>query len=323
MISLPFSIKVRNMRRAPDRYFNDGRIRNAYQSGNLLDLHNGRVRLPGWWDENEKRWCEDKGFVGTHTGNTAWSMIALISSYEVLEDRKYLTAAEKMGDWIINHTWDTRGAGGFMGGFEGWRDRQEKLLWKSTEHNLDAFVAYRRLYQLTRDSSWLKASEHAKKFLHGMWNERDGFFWTGTLEDGVTINKNVVPLDVQTWGLMALGKKERFSRGIQWAERNCFVTASPDGCKTEGYDFNSDQDGIWFEGTAQMALAYALLGEKKKYEQVIKTLRQAQNNDGSLMAACHDGVSTGFDWKYFRRAHIGATAWFIFAERRYNPFGWE
>ena len=101
------------------------------------------------------------------------------------------------------------------------------------------------------------------------------------------------------------------------------MTASPDGCNTEGYDFNSDQDGIWFEGTAQMALAHALLGEEKKYEQVIKTLRQAQNNNGSLMAAWHDGVSTGFDWKYFRRAHIGATAWFIFAERRHNHFGWQ
>ena len=38
------------------------------------------------------------------------------------------------------------------------------------------------------------------------------------------------------------------------------------------------------------------------------------------MAASHDGVSTGFDWVYDARLHVGATAWFVFAERGYNPY---
>ncbi len=38
------------------------------------------------------------------------------------------------------------------------------------------------------------------------------------------------------------------------------------------------------------------------------------------MAASHDGVSTGFDWVYIARLHIGATSWFLFAELGYNPY---
>ena len=30
-------------------------------------------------------------------------------------------------------------------------------------------------------------------------------------------------------------------------------------------------------------------------------------------------MTTGFEWEYFSRVHIGATAWYIFAERNYNP----
>ena len=38
-----------------------------------------------------------------------------------------------------------------------------------------------------------------------------------------------------------------------------------------------------------------------------------------MIAASHDGVTTGFLFYYFRRLHIGATAWNIFAQLGYNP----
>jgi len=39
-----------------------------------------------------------------------------------------------------------------------------------------------------------------------------------------------------------------------------------------------------------------------------------------LAAASHEGLTTGFDFKYFRRLHIGATAWNVFAQLGYDPF---
>jgi hypothetical protein len=44
------------------------------------------------------------------------------------------------------------------------------------------------------------------------------------------------------------------------------------------------------------------------------------NNNGSgIVAACPGGAVTGYNWIAPNALHIGATAWFIFAERTYNP----
>ncbi|KKL78106.1 hypothetical protein LCGC14_2028150, partial [marine sediment metagenome] len=57
-----------------DRYFTDGRLRNAYQGGDLVLFPgwrpNGKdntVRMPGWWDTSDNMWYEDKFTVSTHT----------------------------------------------------------------------------------------------------------------------------------------------------------------------------------------------------------------------------------------------------------------
>lgn len=152
-----------------------------------------------------------------------------------------------------------------------------------------------------------------------MWDETEGHFWTGTLEDGVTINKSNIPADVNTWAVMALDKK--YKRGIEWVKNNCYVEV--DGFK--GFDFNNDKDGIWFEGTAHTVIAYRIMGEETKADTYLIELRRAQKeaqnaNAKGLVAASHDGVTTGFDWVYNARLHIGATAWLIFAELGYNPY---
>src|SRR6185437_16037167 len=54
---------------AHDRYYHDGRLRNAYRAGAVPD---GPVPLPGWWDAASKSWFEDAYPVGTATGNVAW-----------------------------------------------------------------------------------------------------------------------------------------------------------------------------------------------------------------------------------------------------------
>ena len=92
-----------------------------------------------------------------------------------------------------------------------------------------------------------------------------------------------------------------------------------------GFDFNNDTDGIWFEGTAQMVVAYQMLGDLANAMTYLaepeRAQREAQNANGKgLVAASHDNVSTGFDWEYNARPHIGATAWYLFAGLRYNPY---
>jgi len=317
-----------------DRYFTDGRVRNAYQGGDLKLFPGWKphgksdtVRMPGWWDVKNDTWYEDSFAVGTHTGNVAWTIIALLSLYEETNENKYLNASIRLGEWIERECRNETGAGGYTGGYEGWEktannpEGQTKILWKSTEHNIDVYVAFSRLYKVTGNEVWKERALHAKRFVEAMWDEKEGHFWTGTFEDGIIINKDVIPADVNTWGLMALGEIEKYKEGIEWVENNCYVEM--DGFK--GFDFNDDRDGIWFEGTAHMVIAYQILGNKTNANLYLNELRKAQKeaqnaNGKGLVAASHDGVSTGFDWTYDARVHIGATAWFVFGETGYNPY---
>ena len=316
-----------------DRYFTDGRLRNAYQSGDLIDKASGKVRLPGWWDEDSLKWFEDATFVGSHTGNMAWTIIAWLRYDEITQETRYLHAADSLGRWIIDNCFDINGAGGYTGGFEGWKpdstnpQGQTKLKWKSTEHNLDVYVAFSKLFEAANDSFWQDKAEHAREFVAAMWDSTNGYFYTGTTDDGITINKDVIPLDAQTWGLLALEDTARYGRAIVWATENCSVSEiCSDTCgQLSGFDFNPDKNGIWWEGTAQMVVAYQFLGDTAQANNYLNELHKVQtcaqnNNDKGIVAACHDGVATGFNWVYNNRLHIGATCWFIFAELGYNPF---
>lgn len=328
-----------------DRYFSDGRLRNAYQGGDLAlppgwQPHGKKdtVRMPGWYNTSTYEWNEDKYQVSAHTGNLAWVMIALLSYYKEAGGSDYLEAAQTLGEWIYSETYDTNGYGGYTGGYEGWEetgsnpDGQTKVTWKATEHNIDVYVAFMRLYEATHDSTWKDRALHASDFVEAMWDDDEGHFWTGTDDDGA-LNKGEFkrPEDVNTWGLMALGDMDKYKAGITWVENKCYVEA--DGFK--GFDFNNDTDHVWFEGTAHMALVYKILGDTTNAKTYLAELEKAQksatnNNGKGIVAASYDGLTTGFtltttgtdneDWLYYNRLHVGATAWFIFAERGYNPY---
>lgn len=318
-----------------DRFYSDGRLRNAYQAGDLAVPPGwkprgifGSARPPGWWQFTPPppRWVEDTKFVSTDTGNMAWVILALLTYYEGQRTQPYLDATVKLAEWVHIHTTDPRGAGGYTGGYIGHEPNPEKQLWKSTEHNLDLLAAFERLFRITGDSKWHDRSHHARKFVEAMWNDEKGAFMTGTTIDGITINQSVIPLDGQTWGLMVLGKNTWTERAIAYAEVHHTATyTAPNGHIYSGYDFNENGDGPWLEGTGQMVVAYKLLGNTGKAQQVLDEMREIQDtapngNGKGIVAAPFDSVDTGFDWRYYNRLHVGATAWFIMAEQGYNPY---
>jgi len=106
--------------------------------------------------------------------------------------------------------------------------------------------------------------------------------------------------------LLALGDFAHSAEVMEFVEQNMKVNG--------GYEFNDDQDGVWFEGTAQAALAYRQIGNFGKYLEILGYMNAIALSDGSIYAADRDGVTTGFDvsgdngaWKYDRRVHAGAT----------------
>jgi len=304
-----------------DRHYSDGRLRNAYMSGNPQSpsgwysaVGSEFARIPGFYENG--MWYEDFYAVSVSTGNLAWAILALCELYRNNPERPdYLDSARKIADFILT----LQSGLGFTGGYEGWEGSEARVGYKSTEHNIDLITAFAQLERLTGNAAYGKASDNAREFVMSMFDEEQGFFYTGTAPDGVTVNKDVLPLDCQTWALLVLGKDfGHTGKVVESIEKHFTV----DG----GYDFNNDKDGIWFEGTAQVALVYYMIGDMEKYTQILAFMQEHTGADGFLTAADRDGVSTGFDvagtnipWNYNKREHIGATAWLAFAEMGINP----
>jgi hypothetical protein len=324
-----------------DRHFSDGRLRNAYMSGDLRDPATGFARIPGWWTNDapgsDPYWHEDAYMVGSNAGNMAWAMIALLTLYEYTGRQNDLDATVRMGNWIVQHCFSTSRYNGYTGGVLGWEPDGNQTLqqWKSVEHNLDIYAAFRRLFTYDQSRDWDVLAEHARHFVEAMWDQNGGFFYAGTGSDGnINMTSAQIPEDAQTWAIMTL-QDLNFTPGVEWALGNCFVAHCPTcGAGFSGLDFNNDRDGVWFEGTAHAALALKICGPLAGVtaDSLLTEIRRAQtiatnNNGKGIVAACHDGLTTGFDlpgssdpWYYFNRLHVGATAWYLFAESGQNPY---
>lgn len=314
-----------------DRTFQDGRLRNAYISGDPKSdsgrsIVAGRVsiRLPGFWQDGH--WQEDYQTVSTSTGNMAWAILGLcrVAEHATTERQsEYQAAAVRAADFVLGLKSDS---GGFTAGYEGWDDVQTKVGYKSTEHNITLISAFTALAEAIREdepekaAGYAAAAEHAKAFVLSMYDEELACFYTGTEEDGKTVSTGIIPLDANSLAVLALGSDlKEPGRTLAFVEERMTVGA--------GFDFSTgDLDGIWNEGTAQMAVCYYVLNYAEKEEAVMAYLKTQMAADGSIPAADRDGVSTGFAisgtellWEYNNVQSISATGWFAFAQMEKNP----
>jgi hypothetical protein len=299
-----------------DRYWHDGRLRNAYAAG---PTGAGSMKLAGWWDLKAQRWLEDGYQAGSDSGNTAWAMLALLSLDVNTGDARYRRGAERLARWVESRL-DARGAGGFTGGDFGHEPTPQRLRWKSTEHNTDLAAAFGRLAHVTGDRHWQQRSRQAQNFVDAMWNAGDSYFAVGTAEDGVKINP-LLALDAQIWPLMALpGAAERYAAALPTCDRRLRFDA--------GYTYSEAGGGLWTEGTAQVAALLELLhrgGAAKAAHAAVGGLRTP---DGGYYASSVPATPTGFMLAtdpskprvYFRLEHLGAAAWVALSDQHYNPF---
>lgn len=305
-----------------DRLFTDGRLRNAYMTGDIISRTTGKARLPGWWDPDSQRWFEDPYQTGTYTGDMAWLMIAW-STYDLLTSTsRYLENAQRLGTWIHDSCWSPT-VQGYRGGYEGPDTSPRRMNWFSTEHHIDLYAAFTLLYRETNDTSWLSRAEKALSFVRRMWDSSHHYFRCG-MKDSVRFDTLPV-LDAQTWGLLAT-TDTGYAAAIATAERLCSRAASGH----RGFCFSAYGDGIWWEGTAQMCCAYLLLDRIAKYDTFATELRWCQQsglhgNQLGITSCLPESSYTGIirywgKWYYYARLDIAATSWFIFSEMRRNPF---
>src|SRR5437764_5175993 len=100
-------------------------------------------------------------------------------------ERRYLQAAERIGDWVARNCSSPDGVG-YLGGYNGREPHPLPAPYRSTEHNLDLYVAFKRLFRITAEPIWNERAGRALRFVEKMWNAGEGIFWTGTSEDDKT-----------------------------------------------------------------------------------------------------------------------------------------
>ena len=314
-----------------DRAFHDGRLRNVYLCGDPSvdsgrSVTGGAVPLPGFWSSG--KWQEDYYSVSTAVGNMGWTILALCKASGLVSAEKraqYIASAERAADFLLTFS---SGTGGFTAGYEGWDDVQTKAKYKSTEHNIALTAALSVLADLMEEASPQKAAEYraaadsARKYVFSMYDAELCCFYTGTVETGDAVNKGVIPLDATALAILAFGGEPgNASEKIAFLKNNMAVGA--------GFDFSAgDLDGIWNEGTAQMALCCFTQGMTKDYHALLGYLKTQELKSGGIPAADRDGVSTGFLlsgtqelWEYYNTLSIGATGWYALAQMQVNPLG--
>jgi len=254
-------------------------------------------------------------------GNMAWAGQALVQLYDATGDTSYLAGAVEIGDWVQDHCRDTRGAGGYTGGLTA---KGKRIRWKSTEHNIDLYALFTLLADATGEAEWSTRAAWAERFVEAMWEPKEGRFYTGTTNNGKTPEGSVRPEDVNSWSYLAL-QNPRYAASVSWDVANLTVTANG----FSGVSFcEGDRTGVWFEGTAHLADALELRdapGDEQQAGEYLHDVEYAQynglNNDGlGIIAASKNKLSTCEGEFYYASLHTGATAWFLLAAQRVDPY---
>lgn len=282
-----------------DRYISD-RVRNAYRAGDASNL-------PGWWTG---RWYEDAYQVGTNPGNSSYVALALLQYDRRWGESSYVETACTIMDWVIDNCSDE--SCGFTAGYDGWPENGAVTVYttKSTEHNIDAYAAFTRLYELTGMEKYKTAAASAKEFVLSMYNAAEGRFYLGTKYDGLTPLTDNTVLDAQSWAFLSLGD----SRAISCA----LSMKTSEG----GYPFRKSytDNGFWPEGTAFTALALRLSANDGEAVSALSAMERVQLASGGFNSSTVSVLDTGLGWSYYDTPHIAPAAWYILAVNGFNPY---
>ncbi len=280
-----------------DRFWKDGRLRNAYQAGAMAMP----AKLPGWWDTKAETWREDPYQVGSQTGPVAWAMLLWAAL-------GMAAPANRAGDWLDDQL---RAQSGYYGGFYGFEPNPLKLTWQSTEQNTDLFAAFSKLGR-GEDAG------HAEAFVKAMFDPAAGVFDAGLSPAGA--RNGLLAADAGTWPYLA---------GLGTApSARAAITALRRGV---GVGFSAASQEIWPEGTAFSALVLENQGNGLAAA-FLATLAAQISPSGYIYASVAPVLSTGLDvgpslqpsvaaqkFNYYRRPALAPTAWAGLAGYGANP----
>lgn len=234
-----------------------------------------------------------------YSGNAAWLLQALNIYQKKQSSKAYYTVQKKLADFLVK--FQDSGDGAIKGG--------SSFSWKSTEHNIIAYVALRNFGRINSLSSYVTKAEKIKTFLTSskVW---DGERFNRGKNDTVSVT------DVQALGALLLGGS--YSSALTYAEEYLKLTDYYNSKSVTGFDFNSNLDTVWLEGSLQMAMAFYKSGNTTNgdyyYDEAAKTIQ----SDGSVLLATSTGSASEY-WTLQAWRAIAPTSWLIMYYSKFSP----
>ncbi|MGD9014793.1 MAG: HEAT repeat domain-containing protein, partial [Candidatus Omnitrophota bacterium] len=260
-------------------------------------------------------------------GPNAWLGIAILQYSQQTRDDTYLALAESIGEWLAKLQNEDGGI------------RASPGVWRlSTEQNIDAYVFFKMLYEVTGEQRYSRISEQIYNWIEDAYNPETGVFNRGIkaefdAQGNIMYESDTIfATDVQAMAVMAFGVKGLGQMGVD-VERLLAVSVEkaattvdyvmPSGTQVEqvtGFDFDDQKDMISSEWTAQMAIAYQIAGDSQRANYYLEQLEMMLYK-GTLPYATKENADTGHEWNTpFGKISLAGMEYYYLAKYGDNPF---
>jgi len=259
-----------------------------------------------------------------YVGTCAWVIMAINYYTAATSDASYISLAQNAASWIHSYI-DTNPVSQTYGSATGGESDGQVLTWRSTEHNLTLYSAFKYLYQLCQENGEIPALDYiilanatGDYLINNMWDQNEERFWTGWEDQSEY-------LDVNSLAILSLGTQPNsldITPALQWAYENLAVYDDVDNSiqRIHGFDENATTglplDKIWSEGTEQMVAAYRSSGNNILADHFHEQILRLQKANRSIPYA------TPNDDGWVQYPSVSATCWYYFNEGSFplNPF---
>lgn len=240
-------------------------------------------------------------------GDNAWLLIAVNHYHALTGSKKYQPLADALDAWL-------RKLQKANGSIKGGKEANGSDIPAVTEGMITAFIAVKGY-----DKFHSKLLRYLKK---NRWDAENSLL--------IACPENPhfkYALDLHSLGSLIFTAFPE--KALYDASRFYTTQEHPSGKGSiSGFCFDEDRDVVWYEGTAQMALAYKRYGLKKQAAFLLNELQkgviksQFNGSLGGLPYSSGSGTTFGSDplWDHaHNRAALSSNAWFYFASVNFNP----
>ena len=269
-------------------YASARRILDAYNSmppepaGGFLHRYHAETKLP------------EQGIL--YGGPNAYLLQAMNLYLLQTGDGRYNALAQRLGNFLLTLQDSDGGLFGRAG-----------VTWKSTENNLGALSALHNLGKVQNIPLYIERAAMIRNFLvTECW-------------DGVRFlqgeNDPTIVTDTQALGAIVLGFG--YTNGAFWVEKKTRTTRVYSGRKkVTGFDFDTDRDMVWTEGTLQESLAFLVAGDLSRSNSYKTESEKLRQSSGGFWQVSNPGTAGGEILQKWQA--VAPTAWYVYVANQDN-----